>query len=84
LAVDDDELVADQRLDARAREVLQAGCKEGVKAFAGGIYTNFHDWILSAENDAASFKFKYPDPALTTFDDLMIQLKNNLAQAIHN
>ena len=57
LAVDDDELVADQRLDARAREVLQTGCKEGVKAFAGGIYTNFHVWILSAENDAASFKF---------------------------
>ena len=42
LAVDDDELVADERLDARAREVRQTGGKERIKAFAGGIGMNFH------------------------------------------
>ena len=57
LPVDDDELLADECLNARAREIIQTGCQKRIKALGGGIDTNFHVWILSVEKDAASLKF---------------------------
>jgi len=42
MAVDDDELLADERLDARAREIRQARGKKRVEALGRDIGTNFH------------------------------------------
>jgi hypothetical protein len=53
------ELLADQHLDARPREVRQAGGEKRVKALAGFIHTKFHGVSLTAKKDPARFKFAH-------------------------
>jgi eukaryotic-like serine/threonine-protein kinase len=57
-AIHHDVLLADERLDARARQVGKARGEVGIEALAGVVIdSNFHGTILPEEKVAARFKF---------------------------
>jgi eukaryotic-like serine/threonine-protein kinase len=58
MTIDLDELLANERLDARAGKVIETGGEKRVQTFSGALFDlDFHGGSLSGKKPAASFKF---------------------------